>query len=369
MEKKQRIICTVINDLTYDQRMIRICTSLANAGYEVLLVGRKLPKSKPFIAQAFQQKRLNCLFNKGKLFYIEYNIRLFFFLLFARFDIICSIDLDTLLAGFGASRLKRAICVYDAHEYFTETPEVVHRPKVKRVWEWVAKSCIPRLKYAYTVCESLSEIFESRYGTRFEVIRNVPFRAVETAPKTPIKEPKILLYQGALNAGRGIEQMLYAMQGIEGAELWLAGEGDLSQFLRALKADLQLGDKVKFLGYVLPADLKNYTAQAYIGLNLLENLGLNYYYSLANKCFDYIQADVPAIHMDFPEYQKIMKQHQVGLLIPNLEVDNLRAAILTLLENETLYQQLKRNCKAAKEVYIWEKEAAKLLAFYAKITS
>jgi uncharacterized protein (DUF302 family) len=43
----KKITFTVTNDLTYDQRMQRICASVANAGYDVLLIGRKLQGSLP----------------------------------------------------------------------------------------------------------------------------------------------------------------------------------------------------------------------------------------------------------------------------------------------------------------------------------
>ena len=103
----KKIFFTVTNDLTYDQRMIRICSSLANAGYQVCLVGRQRPHSKALRQQPFEQKRLKCFFERGKFFYLEYNIRLFFFLMFQRFDAICSIDLDTILPGFYVSKIKR----------------------------------------------------------------------------------------------------------------------------------------------------------------------------------------------------------------------------------------------------------------------
>ena len=140
----KKIFFTVTNDLTYDQRMIRICTSLNNAGYNVCLVGRQRRGSEALRTQVFEQKRLKCFFDKGKMFYFEYNFRLFFFLLFRRFDAVCSIDLDSILAGYYSSKLKRKICIYDAHEYFTELPEVVERPKIKGVWEWVANKTIPK---------------------------------------------------------------------------------------------------------------------------------------------------------------------------------------------------------------------------------
>jgi uncharacterized protein (DUF302 family) len=75
----KKIYFTVINDLSYDQRMQRICSSLASAGYDVTLVGRKLKSSKELKNQLFKQMRLKCFINKGKFFYLEYNIRLFLY--------------------------------------------------------------------------------------------------------------------------------------------------------------------------------------------------------------------------------------------------------------------------------------------------
>ncbi len=362
-----KIILTVTNDLTYDQRMIRICTSLANAGFNVVLVGRQLPVSKPFQQQPFIQKRLKCWFNQGKFFYIEYNIRLFFFLLFTKFNIVCSIDLDTILAGFWVAKLKNKTCVYDAHEYFTEVPEVVERPKIQAIWQWVANHTIPHLKYCYTVCESLAIVFKKEYGTDFEVIRNVPFKT-ETPDITPKNNHKnIVLYQGVLNDGRGLEQAIEAMQKVPDAEFWLAGEGDLSKELRQLVVDLKLENKVKFLGYLTPPELKKVTQQATIGLNLLQNKGLNYYYSLANKAFDYIQNEKPSINMKFPEYERLNAAFETFVLIENLDINLLAHSINNLLKDKELYSNIQKNCSAAKEILNWEKEEAKLIAFYKNI--
>jgi len=228
-----RIICTVTNGLNYDQRMIRICTALSEAGHEVTLAGRRLAHSTSLQKRPFLQHRFRCFFNTGKFFYLEYNLRLFFYLIMSRFDVVNSVDLDTLLPGFLAARLKGKICIYDAHEFFTEVPEVVRRPMVQRVWSWLARQLIPRVKHAYTVCNSLASIFHEKYGTSFEVIRNVPVRLQNSPVTTKNGDgPFILLYQGALNEGRGLEEAIRAMAGLEGCELWLAGEGDLSAELR-----------------------------------------------------------------------------------------------------------------------------------------
>lgn len=363
----KKIYFTVTNDLTYDQRMIRICTSLANVGYNVWLIGRQRPNSKPLRQQAFQQKRLNCFFERGKFFYLEYNIRLFFFLMWHRFDAVCSIDLDTILAGFYSSRLKRKICIYDAHEYFTEVPEVVQRPTTKRIWEWVAQHTIPNLTHAYTVCQSLQEVFQKRYHTSFEVIRNVPFQQTKPIEQLSFQTPFILLYQGVLNDGRGLEEMIVALQQLPEVEFWLAGEGDRSQELRQLVQTLGLDRQVKFLGYIQPHELKAVTLKAHLGVNLLQNKGLNYYYSLANKFFDYIQALKPSLNMDFPEYAMIIEEHPVGLLLDDLTPETIVSSIKKIIEQPEVYQTLQANCLKAREVFVWEKEAVKLEAFYKQV--
>jgi glycosyltransferase involved in cell wall biosynthesis len=223
--------------------MQRICTSLANAGYDVLLVGRKLKNSVPLTEEVYSQRRLHPFFTKGKLFYIEYNIRLFFFLFAQQFDIICGIDLDTVLPAWLIAHWKKKKVVYDAHELFPEVPEVIDRRFTKKVWNWVEKFAIKRITNCYTVSEGLADYFESKYGRKFEVIRNFPL--AENGSKNELnavpheKEQSFILYQGALNEGRGLEQLILAMHQIP-MKLILAGEGDLSGKLRQLVNDSNL---------------------------------------------------------------------------------------------------------------------------------
>lgn len=361
--RKPTIIFTVINDLTYDQRMIRICKSLVRNNYKVLLVGRELTTSQPLQSQPYQQKRLNCFFQKGKFFYLEYNLRLLFFLWKNKFDAVGAVDLDTILPAYYVCRWKGKKMIYDAHEFFTEVPEVIERPLVKKVWEWVGSKTVPTCAYCYTVGHSLAEVLKKKYGTHFEVIRNMPeFCDLEQVNSTSQKP--IILYQGALNVGRGLEEMLEAMTEIHEAELWLAGEGDLSDFLRKKTIQLQIESKVKFLGYLLPEELKKITPQATIGINLLKNNSLNYYYSLANKTFDFVQAEVPAILMSFPEYQNLMKEKEVGVLIDDLKKETIVKAVNVLLQNVVFYKKLKSNCGEARKIWTWENEEKKLIEFY-----
>ncbi|MDO8366383.1 MAG: glycosyltransferase [Saprospiraceae bacterium] len=362
------IIFTLTNDLSYDQRMHRICGTLASKGHVVTLVGLGLPHSTPLETRPFAQKRLSCFFQKGFLFYAEYNLRLFFYLLVARYDAVCSIDLDTLAAGCFASLIRRKKRVFDAHEYFTEVPEVVHRPFVKLVWGLVARICLPFYRHAYTVGPDLARIFEEKYGLQFGVVRNVPaMNAAVLAIPESNSQIRRILYQGALNEGRGIEAMLEAMQHLENVQLVLAGEGDISSKLRQRAIELRLDDRVVFLGYLKPEDLKSLTAQAWLGLNLLENRGLSYYYSLANKFFDCVHAGVPVLTMNFPEYRVLNAQHEVAILLEELNPTEVSSAIRSLLEDETLYEKLRHNCLLARDEWNWEREQKTLLEIWQKV--
>ena len=147
--------------------MHKICSSLTSVGFDVLLLGRKLPTSLPLIKRKYACTRFHLLFNKGPLFYAEYNIRLFLFLLFAKSDVLLSNDLDTLTANFLVSKLRNKHIVYDSHEYFTEVPELINRPKVKQIWERLEQKMLPQIKHAYTVCDSIAGIYKNKYGVCF----------------------------------------------------------------------------------------------------------------------------------------------------------------------------------------------------------
>ncbi len=357
------IIFTVTNDLAYDRRMQRICASLQKNGWDVTLIGRQLPNSPALTNLPFKTQRIRCYFNKGKLFYIEYNFRLFWKLLFMKADVYGAVDLDTIIPVFKVAILKGKKKVFDAHEYFQEVPEVTGRPVTKFIWSTVAKIFIPRADVAITVSESLAKEFEQLYGKSFHVIRNVPEK------KQPIETTasgKYLLYQGALNEGRGLEHLIEAMQKID-MPLKIAGEGDLSENLRQQAKALGMEDKVEFLGFISPEKLNPLTAQAWLGFNLLENKSLSYYYSLANKFFDYIQHGVPSVNMDFPEYRALNAQYRVAILLDQLSVEDIITVVNKLKNDSESYKQLRQNCLCARNELNWENEEEKLKKIFSSL--
>ena len=364
--KGQRIIFAVTNDLTYDRRMFRICSTLAEAGADVTLVGRRFRNSDVFSPGMFRWKRLRCFFNKGFLFYKEFNIRLFFYLLFSKFDIACACDLDTALPVRLAAGMKAKLSVYDAHEFFTEVPELTGRNFIRKVWDFIGVLTIPGFDLRYTVGEELATLMNSRYKAYFHVIRNIPSYVQRRDDEEVVikRDEKILLYQGALNVGRGLEACLEAMVQLPDWEFWLAGEGDITSKLKDQANKLKINDRVNFLGWVYSHDLPELMTQARLGINLREEGSVNDYYSLPNKFFDFIHAGLPSINMNYPEYARIVDRFPCALLIDKISPQLIAESIQHLDSNTVLYNAMVTACQDAAMEFTWTHEGNKLITLY-----
>jgi hypothetical protein len=212
----QRIVVSVTNDLATDQRVKKICATLQELGYEITLIGRLLPDSIP-VNRNYRTIRIKLFFNKKFLFYAEYNIRLFFKLLFLKKDILLANDLDTLLPNYLISRLFSKRLVYDSHELFTEVPELIHRPFVRNIWLYIEKQVFPKLKNVYTVNNSIASFYQKKYHIPVKVIRNIAPRLknqeIDIILAKDIKgEKKMLIMQGTgFNIDRGAEEAIKMM--------------------------------------------------------------------------------------------------------------------------------------------------------------
>lgn len=364
----KKIYLCVTTNLSYDQRMQRICTSLSAAGYDITLVGRSTPGSPALEPRPYQQVRIPMWFSRGKKMYAEYNLRLFFFLLQQKMDGIVSIDLDTIIPCYYVSRIKGIERIHDAHEWFSEMKEVVTRPRIQRIWKWIEKKYIPRFKYGYTVSASINQAFKERYAVDWELIMNTPPLNAENPGiwDDGGKDDNILLYQGAVNEGRCFEWLIPAMKQVD-ATLWICGEGNFSRQCRVLVSKHGVEDKVLMMGNIDPAQLALITPRARVGINLVEQTGLSQYYSLANKFFDYIHASVPQVTMLFPEYQRINSRYPVALLLETCSPELIAAALNNLLRNKVLYATLKQNCSLAAQEFNWQREEQKLTGLYSRI--
>ena len=369
----QRIIVSVINDLTTDQRVAKVCSSLKTLGFDVLLVGRKYKNSIP-LNRNYQTHRMNTFFKKGMLSYVEFSIRLFFFLFFKKKHILLANDLDTLLSNFLISKIQNKKLVYDSHELFLEVPELINRPKKQSIWQKIETYILPKLKNTYTVCQSIADYYNTKYQTNFKVVRNLPVlnnvqsndvinhNSIENQLKAKDKRLKTIIYQGAINVGRGLELMIDTMQYLDNCQFIIVGDGEITKEIKQLINHKKMNNKVFLLGKKTPLELKEITPQADLGISIEEDLGLNYHFVLPNKLFDYIHANIPVLVSDLPEMKQIILDYKVGEVIQNRSPELLAKQIQRILVKESSFWD--ENLKKATLDLQWQKEEIVLKSIF-----
>lgn len=368
----KRIHISAINDLVTDQRVHRMAETLAGAGYAAWVTGRRFSGSLSPPGTHFRSTRYRMVFNRGPLFYACFNMRLFVGLLFRRRPVLLvAVDLDTLPANYLVSRIRGIPLLYDSHEYFTEVPELVGRRGVKRIWERIEEAIVPKLTRAMAVSDSIATVYREKYGTDFITVRN--FARAYTAEPYPefirsYPSKFRIIYQGALNRGRGIELLIDAMQHLEDTLLFIAGNGDIRDALKRRVERLALQGKVVFTGRLTPGELRRITPECDLGVSLEEDLGLNYRLALPNKIFDYIQAGIPVLCSDLPEMSAIIHHHRVGEVCISREPHELAKQISGMLLDVDARKQWRRNLKKAAAELCWEREEQKLLDLVSEAT-
>lgn len=355
-----RVAMLVSNDTLTDVRLRKMAGGLKQRGFRPLLIGRKSKTDiKP--QDDMDRRQLRIPFSKGPLFYLSLNLQLFFYLLFLKkTDVIWANDLDTLSAAALAALFRQKPLVYDSHELYTEVPELQDRPFIQKIWLLSEKLFIRRPKVIITVCQSIADYYAEKYGTTPLVIRNVPSveTTVEAATRNELGLPEnmpIVIYQGAVNVGRGIEELIGAAELLPEIFVVIAGTGDLDEQIKLMIKKSSAADRILFTGRLAYTRMLQYTAHADMGVSLERNLGLNYYYALPNKLFDYIRMQIPVLVSPFPEMRRIVEEHAVGELLEDTDSKGIATGIKKVLAKPK--SEYKANLKRAAQELNWENES------------
>jgi glycosyltransferase involved in cell wall biosynthesis len=364
--QKTAIVC-VTNDLSTDQRVNKTCMTLQKCGYWVIETGRLLPESLPLERPYFTLRR-KLWFHKGPQFYAEFNIRLFLYLMTKDVDLIFANDLDTLPAAYFAAKLRNKRLIYDTHEYYTETPELVNRPLVQSIWKKIESYIFPKLTDILTVNASIAKLYSDKYNKTVHVSRNIPPsfapERLKTRKELNLPENKhILILQGTgINVHRGAEETVLAMQYLENVVLLIVGSGDVFPTLKKMVEKYKLQDKVIFKSRMSFAELRQYTMNSDLGLAIDKDTNLNYHFSLPNKLFDYIHSGIPTLSSGLVELKQIIDQYDIGYYIQSHDPKHIASVVEGIFADEIRYTTVKQNTIKAKKELCWEKEESVLMS-------
>ncbi len=280
-------------------------------------------------------------------------------------------DVNVLPTAWLAAKLARVPLVYDAHEISTDREGY---KAFRGLVGWLEKKLMPKAAGTITTTEARAKFFARAYGIpRPLVLQNRP-RLVKVEGSQRIREQlglsepwPIVLYQGGLQPGRGLPRLVEAAASVPNAYFVFIGGGRQEKELHDLAERLDVADRVRFIPTVALDELPAYTASADIGVQPIENTCLNHFTTDSNKLFEYVIAGLPVVASQLPEIGKVVREHDLGLLVPESDTQALACAIRQLVEAPELRQRYRANALKAAETLNWEAQERELVALYARV--
>jgi glycosyltransferase involved in cell wall biosynthesis len=386
--EKKKILVLALSDLISDQRIYKTCISLVDKGFEPFVLGidqlyspqsgsgEISAKWGETVQWPYKVQRLHCPFSKGPMRYLSFNFQLLRAGNKLKFDAVWSNDLDTLFAGKLLARKHKVPLLYDSHEFYTGQASLTHRKLVRGIWSMLEKKLLPSVDWACTVNQEIALRYYSTYGVSMQVMRNVPLLqsrwTKEEMPEALKREweriqtfkkqgDKILLMQGAgINPGQGYEEMIAAISHLpEQFKLVVIGSGLVWQALEQKVKENRLSGRIIFIPRMPFVWLKEFTQLADLGGCFHFTHHANNLYSLPNKLFDYMMAEVPVLASETPAIKSVLEKWQFGRLIPEQEITPLHLAkhIEKLFSEPELLLLLKQRAQNAAKHLNWEKES------------
>jgi glycosyltransferase involved in cell wall biosynthesis len=368
MTSNKRVLITFLGNIEYDTRCYNLYNTLKVNGFDVSFTGFDwlTKKFKPVRGEITIYKLKKGFFSLS--FYLKFIWHIKLALFSSRASIFFAEDIYTLPFAVIVGKLKRVKIFYDSRELFGYLAGLKERKFVQYFWKTIEKLFIKHVDHIITTGNMDSDVLKEMYGvTNTVILRNLP-RFYKPAQQTDLrnqlgisKDKKILLYQGVILKGRGIEKVFDILPDKSEFVFVLVGGGEFEDYYKNLAVKQAVSDKVFFIGKFSQEDLPKLTPSADVGIALIENISKSYYYALPNKLFECIMAEVPVVVSNLPQMKEIVDKYNVGFAVDPDNKYELITALENLTSDEIQYKQFKQNCKIASEELNWENEVGNLL--------
>lgn len=381
-----RVAVLLNSSVAYDRRALLEIETLATLPIQ-LTVFCNIEKGKPeteitgktkmvriFTSEIYEIKKLRYKQNLAKK--IGAN----------NFDVFhCHDDAMLWLGNILKSINKKAVLIYESRELFHHYPMNYssQRPDIKikswlvrRAEIWMEKRNARKADYLITVNDSVAKILTKHFRIKnpVTVTRNMG-RLVNLSERSHVLRKKfnipdtnkivvyigIHIYRNSLQMEKVIEQ-LGNKPGT--AIIVITSDNVHSQWFR----NFVTGRKIKniFFHPLIPiSEIASYLSGCDVGIITAWNKkDLSYWLALDNKLFSYIQAEIPILASQQPEYRKIVEEYNVGVCVNPDEPDAFVTGFDKIIAN---YNSFLPHLKKAKEELCWEKEEKHLIDLYQKI--
>lgn len=375
MSKRKKVLILTAMDPYKDIRALKMADSLIKAKYDIEIIGGfadnlfkkethysvidyKIPydiKAKPFKKLLWKLNFFYSTFRKIKLI---------------KPDIIhaCNIDMLVLAYFYG---FKKSKIIYDSYEICAHKSGVSGESRLfSKAIEIIERYLLKRISYMICVSNSAKKYFIEKYNIQnIDTITNVP-KAEQNIEFKYSKQHKVVLYIGNFSPNRGIEELILSGNNIDATQtrICLQGFGPYKEDFNKIIDENNLSNVVKFIPPILPETvIRNISQNADIGVVLTKPTSINHQLTVSNKIFDYINAGLPVIMSNVDEHIYINKKYKIGIIIEEVNPNNISDAIKKLSSDKVFYNTLSRNCLNAAKELNWFNEEIKLINIYSNI--
>ncbi len=360
---KKKAVITFLGNALFDSRVMNLYSSLKKRNVDVTVVcfdyrGSGVKSDNSDFRIYSVRKEGNSL-----LFYLKFIFYLIINLLAKKYDYYFAEDIFTLpfvqfFSGFYDSKL-----IYDSRELYPFLAGLRKKSSNQKIISAVERRYIYKADYVLVTGEMDGEFLSEYYNlNNILLLRNLPklsggIKPVNLRQELNISEEDLLIvYQGVLLEGRGIDLLIKAVEHFSDVHLVVLGDGEFKSKFESLTKELNLESRVHFRGMVAQDKLLSFTAAADLGAALIENLSKSYYYALPNKLFEYIMAQVPVIVSNLPQMRKIVEEYKVGYVLQDWNVDSLVELLRKIKSDKNQLMNLKLNASKASQELNWDRE-------------
>lgn len=360
---KKSAIITFLGNANHDSRVVNLISSLSQIGISTKTVSFDW-KTKDFNTQLGNTTIYKLDKSKSSLiYYLNFLFLLIRNLLKSKAQFYFAEDIYTLPVTYFFAKKNNAKIFYNSREIYAHLGGLRNKSIVQKIIAKIESLFIRKVDLVLATGELDAEFLQKSYSIdNFFVLRNLP-KYVDEISKIDLHKrlnispnKKILLYQGVLLEGRGISKIISIMESLNNTHLILVGDGEFRYKFENLARLSNAADRIHFIGAINHNELLNYTACADIGLSIIENISISYYYALPNKLFEYIMAGIPILASNLPQMKKVIDQYNVGKIIEPENDSEVISVLQEMLMNDEQIEIYKRNCRRAAQELNWEVE-------------
>ncbi len=376
-------VCILVhNSISDDARVVKEATSLAKAGWRVLVIGivldgSDLPSSEEFsgftiwrVTPELFQKSMTGTW--GKLIrLVEVIPKVTSKLNAAQARAYHAHDFPALVLMSLAS-IKKPL-VYDTHELFFDRwpansryPLLPLMPLLRPIERRLARKATAVITVSSSIAEHLGRLWKIVTPT---VIYNAPELQPESLAEIDLQGlgEHVVVHTGNLNQGRHLRELVNAFAYLpENVHLALLGKGPLRDVLLSQATQLDISHRVHWIPPVSFNAVSATIASADCAVLMFAPDTLNYEYAMPNKLFEAVAAGLPLVYGTTKEVSRVATHYDIGISCDPKDPKSIALAIQAILDPlaNTKYRE---NAIKARQILNWKNEEKKLIELYRSI--